>query len=312
MADTVKLKNFGEETATGLAEAINALLGKEVHVGLSQVTSSTQVDLASTLNYSCFFALLKGLEGVAGTALLLMKEKDASILADLLIGQDGSSAPDKMTELHLSAFGEVAHQIVEVFNKEVKLAAGPQAAWEIEKTEVQEQSQVGQSLGQLSAQLVVFSFGLFVQDLLSGDLLFCLSESAASQFAAEVDKPAAMAAGTVDVKKGVSMVNTQKRAGGGSMSQMDSESRSGNISLLMDVPLKLTVELGRTTRTVKEILNLAPGSVVELDKLSGEAVDILVNEKLIAKGEVVVIDENFGVRITEILDPDVRLTAVQG
>ena len=96
------------------------------------------------------------------------------------------------------------------------------------------------------------------------------------------------------------------------MSQMDNESHGGNISLLLDVPLKLTVELGRTTRTVKEILALAPGSVVELDKLSGEAVDILVNEKLIAKGEVVVIDENFGVRITEILDPDVRLTAVQG
>jgi flagellar motor switch protein FliN/FliY len=103
-----------------------------------------------------------------------------------------------------------------------------------------------------------------------------------------------------------------KRVGGSGMSQMDNESRGGNISLLLDVPLKLTVELGRTTRTVKEILALAPGSVVELDKLSGEAVDILVNEKLIAKGEVVVIDENFGVRITEILDPDVRLTAVQG
>jgi len=85
----------------------------------------------------------------------------------------------------------------------------------------------------------------------------------------------------------------------------------GNIGLLLDVPLKLTVELGRTTKLVKEILALAPGSVVELDKLAGEAVDILVNEKPIAKGEVVVIDENFGVRITEILNPEERLTAVQ-
>lgn len=85
----------------------------------------------------------------------------------------------------------------------------------------------------------------------------------------------------------------------------------GNIALLMDVPLRLTVELGRTTKLVKEILALAPGSVVELDKLAGEAVDILVNEKLIAKGEVVVIDENFGVRITEIINPEERLSAVQ-
>jgi flagellar motor switch protein FliN/FliY len=117
---------------------------------------------------------------------------------------------------------------------------------------------------------------------------------------------------SVMLKKCIFTINTQKYAGGVGMSQMDNESHGGNISLLLDVPLKLTVELGRTTRTVKEILALAPGSVVELDKLSGEAVDILVNEKLIAKGEVVVIDENFGVRITEILDPDVRLTAVQG
>jgi len=308
MADTVKLKKFGDQVAAGLADAINALLGKEVHVGLSQVVSSAPGDLAASLDYSCFCASLKGVQSVDGAALLLVKEKDASILADLLIGQDGSNAPDKMTELHLSAFGEVVHQVVEVFNKEVKLTAGPEAVWTVEKTEVQEQPQIEQSLRQLADPLVVFSFGVFVQDLLSGDLLFCISESTASQFAAEAVKPAVDAG---NVKKGVS-TNTQKRAGGAGMSQNENESQGGNIGLLMDVPLKLTVELGRTSRTVKEILNLAPGSVVELDKLSGEAVDILVNEKLIAKGEVVVIDENFGVRITEILDPDVRLTAVQG
>jgi flagellar motor switch protein FliN len=309
MADTVKLKKFGDDVATELADAIKPLLGKEVHVELSHVGNSAVGDVEAGLNYSCLCASLKGFQD-GGLALLLVKERDASILADLLIGQDGGNAPDKMTELHISAFGEVVHQIVEVLNKGVKLTVGTESGWVVEKTEVQEKPQLDQSLEQLSAPLVVFSFALFVQDLLSADLLFCLSESAVSQFAAEVDKPTATA---VDyVKKGVSPVNTQKRAGGVGMSQMDNESRGGNISLLLDVPLKLTVELGRTTRTVKEILALAPGSVVELDKLSGEAVDILVNEKLIAKGEVVVIDENFGIRITEILDPDVRLTAVQG
>ncbi len=304
MANPAKLKKFGEQVASGLSDAINALLGKEVHVGLSQVTGTVPADL----NYPCFTASLMGLEVIQGEALLMIKERDASILADLLIGQDGTNAPEKMTELHLSAFGEVVHQVVEVFNKEVKGLSSPQAGWEVTGSEVREASQVGQSLGQLKAPLVVFSFGVFVQDLLSGDLLFCLSESAANSFAADAGKPAAASAGPV--KSGVSTVNTQKSAGGRRMSQM--ESSGGNIGLLMDVPLKLTVELGRTTRTVKEILALAPGSVVELDKLSGEAVDILVNEKLIAKGEVVVIDENFGVRITEILDPEQRLTAVQG
>ena len=71
--------------------------------------------------------------------------------------------------------------------------------------------------------------------------------------------------------------------------------------------LRVTVELGRTKRSVKEILELSSGSIIELDKLAGEPVDILVNNRLIAKGEVVVIDENFGVRITDILSQADRL-----
>lgn len=81
-----------------------------------------------------------------------------------------------------------------------------------------------------------------------------------------------------------------------------------NLELLMDVPLQVTVELGRTQKMVKEVLALGPGSVLELDKLAGEPVDILVNEKPIAKGEVVVIDENFGIRVTEILAPKDRVS----
>ncbi len=80
-----------------------------------------------------------------------------------------------------------------------------------------------------------------------------------------------------------------------------------NISLIMDVPLEVTVELGRTHKLIKDILEFGPGSIIELDKLAGEPVDILVNGKSIAKGEVVVIDESFGVRITDILHPSKRL-----
>ena len=82
----------------------------------------------------------------------------------------------------------------------------------------------------------------------------------------------------------------------------------GNISLIMDVKMEMTVELGRTEKQVKDILAMGEGTILELDKLAGEAVDILVNHKLIAKGEVVVIDENFGVRVTEILSPLERVS----
>ncbi len=75
----------------------------------------------------------------------------------------------------------------------------------------------------------------------------------------------------------------------------------GTMDLLMDVQLELSVELGRATLPVKDVLQLGPGSVVELNKLGGEAADILVNGRLIARGEVVVVDENFGIRVTEII-----------
>ena len=81
-----------------------------------------------------------------------------------------------------------------------------------------------------------------------------------------------------------------------------------NIDIIMDVQLEVTVELGRTTKKIKDILEFVPGTIIELDKLAGEPIDILVNGKFVAKGEVVVIDENFGIRITDIISPEKRIT----
>ncbi|MCA0988918.1 flagellar motor switch phosphatase FliY [Guptibacillus algicola] len=88
-------------------------------------------------------------------------------------------------------------------------------------------------------------------------------------------------------------------------------SEERNLNMLLDIPLQVTVELGRTKRIVKDILELSHGSILELDKLAGEPVDILINQKLIAKGEVVVIDENFGVRVTDILSAAERLSKLR-
>ena len=74
-----------------------------------------------------------------------------------------------------------------------------------------------------------------------------------------------------------------------------------NIDLIMDVPLEVTVELGRTSKSIKEILEFSPGTIIELDKIAGEPIDVLVNGKLVAKGEVVVIEESFGIRVTDII-----------
>ncbi|MES3038654.1 MAG: flagellar motor switch protein FliN [Bdellovibrionota bacterium] len=80
-----------------------------------------------------------------------------------------------------------------------------------------------------------------------------------------------------------------------------------NLNLILDIPLRVTVELGRTKMTVSDLLNLTQGSVIELNKLAGEPMEVLVNDKLIARGEAVVVNEKFGVRLTDVISPAERV-----
>jgi flagellar motor switch protein FliN len=87
--------------------------------------------------------------------------------------------------------------------------------------------------------------------------------------------------------------------------------QSRRIDLLLDVPLELSVELGRTRMSIQELLSLGPGSVIELDKVAGEPLDILVNNRLVARGEAVVVNDKFGIRITDIVSPAERIARLR-
>ena len=86
---------------------------------------------------------------------------------------------------------------------------------------------------------------------------------------------------------------------------------SHRLELLLDVPLAVTVELGRARMTIQDLLALSPGSVVELDKIAGEPLDILINDRLVARGEAVVVNDKFGIRITDIVSPAERLARLR-
>jgi flagellar motor switch protein FliN/FliY len=87
----------------------------------------------------------------------------------------------------------------------------------------------------------------------------------------------------------------------------NSQKRERNLDLILDIPLRVTVELGRTKMVVSDLLNLGQGSVIELSKLAGEPMEVLVNDKLVARGEAVVVNEKFGVRLTDIISPAERV-----
>jgi len=109
------------------------------------------------------------------------------------------------------------------------------------------------------------------------------------------DQLAAEAAGAVPIQ-------ASKKAADEQPSHKDK-----NLSLILDIPLKVTVELGRTKMPVSDLLNLTQGSVIELSKLAGEPMEVYVNDKLIARGEAVVVNEKFGVRLTDIISPAERV-----
>ena len=87
----------------------------------------------------------------------------------------------------------------------------------------------------------------------------------------------------------------------------DGAAKSNNLSFILDIPLDVTVQLGRTNMLVNDLLKLGQGSVIELDKMAGETLEILANQKLVARGEVVVVNEKFGIRVTEIISPMERV-----
>jgi flagellar motor switch protein FliN/FliY len=123
-----------------------------------------------------------------------------------------------------------------------------------------------------------------------------------------MDEPSAMAIMNLDAPKDAPVIGDQVSATGGSGSGGNALSdEASSLQLLMDIPLEISVELGRVRMMVKDVVDLGSGSIVEIDKAAGEPVDVLVNGRLVARGEVVVIEDNFGVRVTEILSPAERL-----
>lgn len=121
-------------------------------------------------------------------------------------------------------------------------------------------------------------------------------DSLAQQLVDEAEEQVASASSSKESSKDAKKATSAK----------DSE-QDRNLKMILDIPLKVTVELGRTKMPVSELLNLTQGSVIELNKLAGEPMEVLVNEKLIARGEAVVVNEKFGVRLTDIISQSERV-----
>ena len=294
------------------SQALGGLLGKTVTLSPGSVGTMTAADLADKFFGGVAQVPLTVGGAASGKGLMVFNESSAALMADLLIGGDGSNPPEVLNDLHLSAVGEVGSQAAAALFEGLGQGLGKQlsaTAGDLAPAQASDLPGLAASLG---GSLVACEFSLDVEGGLPSPFVLVLPENVAAALSGSGGGAAApQAAAPSSPVSGLGGSMNAPVVQAAQLSQLSGSLPAGtgnNLELLMDVPLQVTVELGRTQKMVKEVLALGPGSVLELDKLAGEPVDILVNEKPIAKGEVVVIDENFGIRVTEILAPRDRVS----
>lgn len=338
------LGEIGNISFGSSATALSSLLGQKVEITTPTISMINVDKLEEEFPHPYVAIQVEYTTGLMGTNLLVIKQSDAAIIADLMLGGDGATPSEDLGEIHLSAVQEAMNQMMgsaatsmsTIFNKKVDISPPTIDLLNISKDEgtdnipadellvkVSFRLKIGNLIDSNIMQLLPLEFSkTLVHQLMNPEQEEVVATATPVQeepivqqqsipVASQTQQPAQpiYEQPPVNIQQRVPQqpVNVQQAQFTSFENTSLKQSEARNLDMLLDIPLQVTVELGRTKRSVKEILELASGSIIELDKLAGEPVDILVNSRLIAKGEVVVIDENFGVRITDILSKADRL-----
>lgn len=329
------------------ATTLFTLLNNKVTITTPKVSVMTWDDLVRQYPLPYVGVEVKYTQGLEGTNLLILKEDDVKVITDLMMGGTGQNTAEDINDLHLSAIGEAMNQMIgsastslsTMFNKNINIS--PPKAFIIRFGETQPYEFLSQDT------VVKIAFKMEVEGLIDSEIMQLVPLDFAKETARRLLYPDyEQKAENYDIKQekkengriqieemeNVPKINTNTENAKPStienntridygpinvqpvqFQSFDKDNGTGdkeNIDLIMDVPLEISVELGRTKKLIKDILEFGPGTVIELDRLAGEPVDIIVNGKFIAKGEVVVIDESFGVRVTDIVSPNKRLNRI--
>lgn len=341
------LGEIGNISMGTAATTLFTLLNHKVLITTPKVEAMTWDEFTATITDDLTAVSVDYTEGFIGSNLMILKDQDVKVIADLMMGGTGAYVDGPVTELHLSAIAESMNQMIgssstsmaQIFNKKIDISP-PQAIkmdTDLEKifgpkgdiVKIAFRLQIEENI--IDSELMQILPLKFAKDLING----LLSQEDATPSAAPVSEVAPQPAPAPQVAPQPAPmpqpVPQPIQMAQPAMQQTQNYSNSvrqdvdvqtpqfqsfdsgpkvypkENMDILMDVSLEVSVELGRTSRKIKEILEFGPGSIVELNRLVGEPVDVLVNGKFIATGEVVVIDENFGIRITDIINPENRI-----
>ncbi|MBL8029007.1 MAG: flagellar motor switch protein FliN [Fibrobacteres bacterium] len=309
---------IGEQISTVLL----TVLGKDISVTVNNIAPSKEGQLAADFGSDSLMLRADLFQKLSGAFYFAYKKADVATLADLMMMGDGSASyeedhKDAIVELTNQILGAVSSSFGSNFDAQITVATptvedfSPDAA------------------GFNPSQSIAAYCTMKVEDVKSFKFAILFPNNTASEMA---DLAAAKGGGGAlggssgmgggggggssfdfaDLGGGASEMQLQNFAQpSGNLatdrSTMFSSTNNPQLDMLLDVTLQVSIELGRTDMSIKKILELGPGSIIELNRMAGEPVDLLVNDKVIAKGEVVVVDENFGIRIVKLVSPEERL-----
>ena len=325
------------------ATTLFSLVNRKVEISTPVVSFCSWDDIVDKYEKPCVFIKIAYTVGLDGSNILVLKENDVKIITDLMMGGDGTNVDGELGELHLSAISEAMNQMMgsaatslsSMLNKTIDIS--PPSANVVDLKENLDEGEIDEFL---SGDFVKISFKMEIGDLVDSEIMQLYPFSFARAMCAGVSENMAMDSDSIKEDSAPTPAPEQTQAssqpasssgqpmmgqpmmGQPMMGQVNVQPaqfsafgmipagvyQPENIDLIMDVPLEVTVELGRTSKSISEILDFGPGKIIELNKIAGEPIDVLVNGKYVAKGEVVVIEESFGVRITEIITGNKSVT----
>lgn len=340
------------------ATTLSSLVNQRVVITAPVVEYAKWEDIAQSYDKPCVFIQIYYADGLDGNNILILKEKDVKVIADLMMGGEGEQVEGPLSDFHLSAISEAMNQMMgsaatsvsSMLETRVNISPPESQIVDMDTNvdgeniaeflkdsfvRVSFRMQIGDLVDSVLMQLYPFEFAKdlyqrFISTTAYADKTPTKSatESEAKEQAQAQPQPQPQAqqqpqmqpqgqgnnpyAGMQFQNPGgmpqtgqymmqpMQDVNVSQVQFAPFMPTANMANAPENIDILMDVPLEVTVELGRTSKSIKDILDFTPGTIIELNRLAGEPIDVLVNGKYVAKGEVVVMEEAFGIRITEI------------
>ena len=289
-----KLQNLQllmEEYVSSFEKTINTITNADTTFSVSKVDQLEEEELISILSGDVVRANVPIAQGLEGSFTFVWPTDLVAKMADLMLAGDGTAQFN--SEEHIDAIQEIASQILGPIATHLSDNLEDKVEFSTPEAGLAESSQVATDLSSLVTTVITGTLGEEKYQWtfsISTDQAIELAEISIEE---ETSEPDVMPE-NVEFE---SFPNTKSSA----------KESAENMDMLMDLSLQVSIELGRTRLYIKNILELGQGSVIELNKLSGDPVDIYVNDKKFAEGEVVVVDENFGVRITDLVSPSERV-----